>query len=144
MIQFFHGELKDGATAGVEKNAQKKDAGSLYTVAKNYGEVYDAICSGSGQEKEADGIAVAEGDSSNSGDAATYIMDDTSDTVDAAVDGVEEIGGTQMIKGAGAQEGQRQIYHQIRQNSGIPGQICRKKAWMRAILSKQMVLIFTR
>lgn len=38
----------------------KKDAGSLYTVAKNYGEVYDAICSGSGQEKEADGIAVAE------------------------------------------------------------------------------------
>ena len=99
-------ELKDGATAGVEKNAQKKDAGSLYTVAKNYGEVYDAICSGSGQEKEADGIAVAEGDSSNSGDAATYIMDDTSDTVDAAVDGVEEIGGTQMIKGAGAQEGQ--------------------------------------
>ena len=79
-------ELKDGATAGVEKNAQKKDAGSLYTVAKNYGEVYDAICSGSGQEKEADGIAVAEGDSSNSGDAATYIMDDTSDTVDAAVD----------------------------------------------------------
>ena len=77
-------ELKDGATAGVEKNAQKKDAGSLYTVAKNYGEVYDAICSGSGQEKEADGIAVAEGDSSNSGDAATYIMDDTSDTVDAA------------------------------------------------------------
>ena len=33
-------------------------------------------------------------------------MDDTSDTVDAAVDGVEEIGGTQMIKGAGAQEGQ--------------------------------------
>ncbi len=99
-------ELKDGATAGVEKNAQKKDAGSLYTVAKNYGEVYDAICSGSGQEKEADGIAVAEGDSSNSGDAATYIMDDTSDTVGAAVDGVEEIGGTQMIKGAGAQEGQ--------------------------------------
>ena len=99
-------ELKDGATAGVEKNAQKKDAGSLYTVAKNYGEVYDAIWSGSGQEKEADGIAVAEGDSSNSGDAATYIMDDTSDTVDAAVDGVEEIGGTQMIKGAGAQEGQ--------------------------------------
>ena len=51
-------ELKDGATAGVEKNAQKKDAGSLYTVAKNYGEVYDAICSGSGQEKEADGIAI--------------------------------------------------------------------------------------
>jgi len=99
-------ELKDGATAGVEKNAQKKDAGSLYTVAKDYGEVYDAIWSGSGQEKEADGIAVAEGDSSNSGDAATYIMDDTSDTVDAAVDGVEEIGGTQMIKGAGAQEGQ--------------------------------------
>ena len=39
-------ELKDGATAGVEKNAQKKDAGSLYTVAKNYREVYDAICSG--------------------------------------------------------------------------------------------------
>ena len=99
-------ELKDGATAGVEKNAQKKDAGSLYTVAKNYGEVYDAIWSGSGQEKEADGIAVAEGDSSNSGDAATYIMDDTSDTVGAAVDGVGEIGGTQMIKGAGAQEGQ--------------------------------------
>ena len=98
-------ELKDGATAGVEKNAQKKDAGSLYTVAKNYGEVYDAICSGSGQEKEADGIAVAEGDSSNTGDATTYIMDDTSDTVGAVVDGVEEIGGTQMIKGAGAQSG---------------------------------------
>ena len=76
----------------------------MYTVAENYGEVYDAIWSGSGQEKEADGIAVAEGDSSNSGDAATYIMDDTSDTVDAAVDGVEEIGGTQMIK-AGAQSG---------------------------------------
>lgn len=89
-----------------QRKCTKKDAGSLYTVAKNYGEVYDAICSGSGQEKEADGIAVAEGDSSNSGDAATYIMDDTSDTVDAAVDGVEEIGGTQMIKGAGAQEGQ--------------------------------------
>lgn len=70
-------ELKDGATAGVEKNAQKKDAGSLYTVAKNYGEVYDAICSGSGQEKEADGIAIA-----------------------------EEVGGTQMIKGAGMQEEQ--------------------------------------
>ena len=105
--------LKAGAAAGTEKNTEnlqkntrKKDAGSLYTVAENYGEVYDAIWSGSGQEKEADGIAVAEGDSSNSGDAATYIMDDTSDTVDAAVDGVEEIGGTQMIKGAGAQEGQ--------------------------------------
>lgn len=70
-------ELKDGATAGVEKNAQKKDAGSLYTVAKNYGEVYDAICSGSGQEKEADEIAIA-----------------------------EEVGGTQMIKGAGMQEEQ--------------------------------------
>ena len=51
---------------------------SLYTVAKNYGEVYDAICSGSGQEKEADGIAIAEGDGSDSGNVATYIMDDTS------------------------------------------------------------------
>ena len=99
-------ELKDGATAGVEKNAQKKDAGSLYTVAKNYGEVYDAIWSGSGQEKEADGIAVAEGENSSSGDVTTYIMGDTADTAGAVVDGVEEIGGTQMIKGAGAQEGQ--------------------------------------
>lgn len=98
-------ELKDGATAGVEKMHKKRCRIFVYS-RKNYGEVYDAICSGSGQEKEADGIAVAEGDSSNSGDAATYIMDDTSDTVDAAVDGVEEIGGTQMIKGAGAQEGQ--------------------------------------
>lgn len=101
-------ELKDGATAGVEKNAQKKDAGSLYTVAKNYGEVYDAICSGSGQEKEADGIAVAEGENSSSGDVTTYIMGDTADTADTAgavVDGVEDIGGTQMIKGAGAQSG---------------------------------------
>lgn len=99
-------ELKDGATAGVEKNAQKKDAGSLYTVAKNYGEVYDAICSGSGQEKEADGIAIAEGDGSDSGNVATYIMDDTSDTLGAVVDGGEEVGGTQMIKGAGMQEEQ--------------------------------------
>ena len=99
-------ELKDGATAGVEKNAQKKDAGSLYTVAKNYGEVYDAICSGSGQEKEADGIANAEGESSDSGNVATYIMDDTSDTLGAVVDGGEEVGGTQMIKGAGMQEEQ--------------------------------------
>ena len=99
-------ELKDGATAGVEKNAQKKDAGSLYTVAKNYGEVYDAICSGSGQEKEADGIAIAEGESSDSGNVATYIMDDTSDTLGAVVDGGEEVGGTQMIKGAGMQEEQ--------------------------------------
>ena len=102
-------ELKDGATAGVEKNAQKKDAGSLYTVAKNYGEVYDAIYSGSGQEKEADGIAVAEGENSSSGDVTTYIMGDTADTADTAgavVDGVEDIGSTQMIKGAGAQEGQ--------------------------------------
>jgi inhibitor of cysteine peptidase len=101
-------ELKDGATAGVEKNAQKKDAGSLYTVAKNYGEVYDAICSGSGQEKEADGIAVAEGENSSSGDVTTYIMGDTADTADTAgavVDGVEDIGSTQMIKGAGAQSG---------------------------------------
>ena len=66
-------------------------------------------------------MCIRDRDSSNSGDAATYIMDDTSDTVDAAVDGVEEIGGTQMIR---AQEHrrdrQRQIYHQIRQNSGIP------------------------
>lgn len=99
-------ELKDGATAGVEKNAQKKDAGSLYTVAKNYGEVYDAICSGSGQEKEADGIAIAEEDGSDSGNVATYIMDDTSDTLGAVVDGGEEVGGTQMIKGAGMQEEQ--------------------------------------
>ena len=99
-------ELKDGATAGVEKNAQKKDAGSLYTVAKNYGEVYDAICSGSGQEKEADGIANAEGESSDSGNVAAYIMDDTSDTLGAVVDGGEEVGGTQMIKGAGMQEEQ--------------------------------------
>lgn len=101
-------ELKDGATAGVEKNAQKKDAGSLYTVAKNYGEVYDAIYSGSGQEKEADGIAVAEGENSSSGDVTTYIMGDTADTADTAgavVDGVEDIGSTQMIKGAGAQSG---------------------------------------
>lgn len=101
-------ELKDGATAGVEKNAQKKDAGSLYTVAKNYGEVYDAIWSGSGQEKEADGIAVAEGENSSSGDVTTYIMGDTADTADTAgavVDGVEDIGSTQMIKGAGAQSG---------------------------------------
>lgn len=101
-------ELKDGATAGVEKNAQKKDAGSLYTVAKNYGEVYDAICSGSGQEKEADGIAVAEGENSSSGDVTTYIMGDMADTADTAgavVDGVEDIGSTQMIKGAGAQSG---------------------------------------
>lgn len=101
-------ELKDGATAGVEKNAQKKDAGSLYTVAKNYGEVYDAICSGSGQEKEADGIAVAEGENPSSGDVTTYIMGDTADTADTAgavVDGVEDIGSTQMIKGAGAQSG---------------------------------------
>lgn len=99
-------ELKDGATAGVEKNAQKKDAGSLYTVAKDYGEVYDAIWSGSGQEKEADGIANAEGESSDSGNVATYIMDDTSDTLGAVVDGGEEVGGTQMIKGAGMQEEQ--------------------------------------
>ena len=99
-------ELKDGATAGVEKNAQKQDAGSLYTVAKNYGEVYDAICSGSGQEKEADGIANAEGESSDSGNVAAYIMDDTSDTLGAVVDGGEEVGGTQMIKGAGMQEEQ--------------------------------------
>lgn len=106
-------ELKDKAAAGTEKgiedlqkNIQKKDAGSLYTVAKNYGEVYDAIWSVSGQEKEADGIAIAEGASSNSGDTATYIMDDTSDPVDAVVDGGEVISGTQMIKGAGAQEEQ--------------------------------------
>ena len=98
-------ELKDGATAGVEKNAQKKDAGSLYTVAKNYGEVYDAIRSGVGQEKEADGIAVAEGEKSSSGDVTTYIMGDTADTAGAVVDGVEDIGSTQMIKGAGAQSG---------------------------------------
>lgn len=106
-------ELKAGATAGTEKstkdshkNVRKKDAGSLYTVAKNYGEVYDAIWSGSGQEKEADGMAIAEGAGSNSGDVATYIMDDTSDTVGAVVDGGEEIGGTQMIKGTGVQEEQ--------------------------------------
>lgn len=98
-------ELKDGATAGVEKNAQKKDAGSVYTVAENYGEVYDAIWSGSGQEKEADGIAVAEGENSSSGDVTTYIMGDTADIAGAVVDGVEDIGSTQMIKGAGAQSG---------------------------------------
>lgn len=95
--------------------------------------------------KGADGIAVAEGDSSNSGDAATYIMDDTSDTVDAAVDGVEEIGGTQMIKGAGAQEGQTAAdISSDTAKQRYSGTNRRKKAWMRAILSKQMVLIFTR
>ncbi len=63
------------------------------------------------------------GDSSNSGDAATYIMDDTSDTVDAAVDGVEEIGGTDD-KGRRSTGGTDSGRYIIRygQNSGIPGQ----------------------
>lgn len=103
--------LKDGATASTQKNMQdpqkntrKKDAGSLYTVAKNYGEVYDAIVSSAGLQKEADGIAIAEGSDSNFSDVTTYVLDDTSDTARGVVDGGEAVSGTQIIKGAGTQE----------------------------------------
>ena len=52
-------ELKDGATAGVEKNAQKKDAGSLSTAASTVSDVSSIIYVAASPELELSPSATA-------------------------------------------------------------------------------------